>query len=354
MLQVGRDGAHLLRLHHHHVGQCARQHGLGLRGDDLLANDVAHRAVRSSGRGVDIGLEFCLVIGELALDRGLVEILHPALLCIHRGAALGGCEQGIGIQRHGGLEVHARAVAVLFVAGVQRSPGVQVGIGVGVLPGGQVPATVLGTPAGGPVHIGVDPDVLHADGGDAPAAGDAHGSDAALVEDLQRGFGLGGATHPVLHLVGGNVHGAELVAGRDVGRAQQRDQETCSIRGVATFLVQGVLGALDGAGRGGVFDAALHPVVDGDGVVGQFQGLGADGRGELDFVGLRQVGQRGGLGGYWWDVELQRADVAGRAVGLGQVDFLVGVEVLKPGGLGFSRWPGAGLGGGPWQGFGFA
>ncbi|MFO1262334.1 MAG: hypothetical protein U1E84_03190 [Rhodoferax sp.] len=62
----------------------------------------------------------------MALDDRLVQVLHPAFLRVDGGAALGGIEQRIGIQRHGGLEVHALGVAVLLEAGIHRYPGIRV------------------------------------------------------------------------------------------------------------------------------------------------------------------------------------------------------------------------------------
>lgn len=39
--------------------------------------------------GVDVGFEAALVAGELVLNGGLVEVLHPAFLFVDGGAALG-------------------------------------------------------------------------------------------------------------------------------------------------------------------------------------------------------------------------------------------------------------------------
>lgn len=98
---------------------------------------------------------------------------------------LGGLEQGIGVERHGGLEVHAGCVAVLLVARIERNPGIQRTIGVHVL----IRVSVLAASARGPVHVGLHPDVFHADGLQFAVGAHAGGGDAALVEqddgDLQ-------------------------------------------------------------------------------------------------------------------------------------------------------------------------
>ena len=117
-------------------GRDARQYAVRGLGNDLAANDVADRGIELLG--VDVGLELILVAGELVLDGGLVEVLHPAFLFIDRGSALCGVEQGLGIQGNGGLQVHACGVAVLLDAGVQCHPGVQGAVGVDVLGGGGV------------------------------------------------------------------------------------------------------------------------------------------------------------------------------------------------------------------------
>ena len=102
-------------------------------GDDFFADDVAHGAVGAGGGGVDIGFKAGLVGGEFVLNGGLVEVLHPALGGVDGRALLSGVQQRSCIQRNGGFEVQAGAVAVLFVAGVQRDPGVELGVGVDVL-----------------------------------------------------------------------------------------------------------------------------------------------------------------------------------------------------------------------------
>ena len=71
----------------------------------------------------------------------------------------------------------------------------------------------------------------------------------------------------------------------------------------------------------------------------------------MDFIGLGQVGRCWGLPWGRRNVELQGAYAAG--TGLGEVDLLVGVEVLEPGGLGRSGCSGGGLGGGPGELAGF-
>lgn len=142
------------------VGQAAGQQLGALLGDDLFADDVAHRAVDTRGAGVDVGFEAALVIGQLALDGGLIEVLQPALGLVDAGALLRCAQECIGVQRDRGLEVHGGAVAVLLEAGVQGHPGVERGVGVDVL----------------------------------------------------GGFGCGGAADPVLQLLGADFDGAELVA----------------------------------------------------------------------------------------------------------------------------------------------
>jgi hypothetical protein len=73
----------------------ACQHAVHGLGDDLFADDVAYGGVGLLG--VDVGFEAALVAGELVLNGGLVEVLHPAFLFVDGGAALGCGEQGLGI-----------------------------------------------------------------------------------------------------------------------------------------------------------------------------------------------------------------------------------------------------------------
>lgn len=145
-------------------------------GNDLPPDDVAHAGV--GGLGLQVGAQAALVGVELALHGRLVEVLHPALGGVDAGALLRGVEQALGVQRHGGLQVHPGAVGVLFVAGVQADPGIQVCIGVGVLAWRGVACAA----PWGPVDVGADPGVFHLDALDAPAAGHALRGDAALAE----------------------------------------------------------------------------------------------------------------------------------------------------------------------------
>ncbi len=125
---------------------------------DLFADDVAHRGV--GVLALDVVAQAGLVVGQLALQGSLVEVLHPALRFVDRGALLGGAQQGLRVQRDGGLEVHAGGVAVLLVAGVQGDPGVARAHGVDVL----ACLALAGAAAGRPVDVGLDPDVFQADG----------------------------------------------------------------------------------------------------------------------------------------------------------------------------------------------
>lgn len=140
MLQPGGHNTALAGCLDDGLGQRAGQQVGLLRGDDLLADDVTHGAARAGGAGVDISLQTRLVVGELALDRRLVEVLHPALGCVDGGTLLGGVQKRRGVQRDGGLEVHASRIAVLLEAGIQRRPGVELGVGVNVLGGEQAAA----------------------------------------------------------------------------------------------------------------------------------------------------------------------------------------------------------------------
>ena len=324
VLQGPGYGGDLATLLYDGVGDGARQQGGGEDGDDLFADDVAYGGVGLLA--VDVGFEAGLVAVELALDGGLVEVLHPALLFVDGGTVLCGVEKGLGVQGYGGLQVHPRAVAVLLGAGIQRHPGVQGAVGVDVLAGGGVAVAS----AGSPVDVGLHPGVFHADATDAAGLRDASGGNAALVEQAQRCSRGLHAAHPVHGLADGHVDGADLVAGGDAGCTQQCNLQAGGVEGVAALFVQGVLGALHGTPGGYPFDVVAHPVVDGHGVVAQFCGFGPDAGGELHLGGFGQVGLKGGLAGIGWDVELDTA-YAGCT---GQMDFLVFVEVLVPGGAG--------------------
>ena len=61
--------------------------------------------------------------------------------------------------------------------------------------------------------------MFHAHLSKAPPFYQASVGDAALGDDLLRGFGFGGAAYPVLQLFCTDFDGAELVAGGDVGGA---------------------------------------------------------------------------------------------------------------------------------------
>lgn len=223
MLQGGRHGCGLAAVQHNSVWQCACEQFYRYLGDDFFADDIAYGTIRARGGAVDIGFKAGLVGAEFVLDGGLVEVLYPALGGIDSRALLGGVQEGGRIQRNGGFEVQAGAVAVLFVAGVQRDPGVELGIGVDVLGGAlcriQCAASVFVTTAGCPVDVGLYPDVFHAHFGKAPSFDQASVGNAALAYDLLGSFGFGRTAYPVLQLLGADFDGAELVAGGNVGGA---------------------------------------------------------------------------------------------------------------------------------------
>ena len=81
-------------------------------------------------------------------------------------------------------------------------------------------AALTVAPTGRPVHVGMNPDMLHADGLDDASPSKPSGSDAALVQELQGSLWAGGAADPVLHFVDRDFYGAELIAGGDVSAAQ--------------------------------------------------------------------------------------------------------------------------------------
>ena len=263
VLQLGgqlRDLA--AQAEHAQRGGFRQQGAKGLR-NDFFADDVTHGTGATAGAAVDVGLEACLVGVELAGDRRLVEVLHPALGRVHRGALLGGLQQGVGVQGHGGFEVQAGGVGVLLVARIERHPGVQRPVGVDVL----TRTGVLAASTRGPVDVGLDPDVFHADGLQFAVGAHAGGGDAALVEQDDGGLGGLDCADPVHGLGDRDFDGAQLVARRDVGRAQQRDLQAGDVEGVAALFVERVLRALDGAPGGDPFHIVAHPVVDVDRVL---------------------------------------------------------------------------------------
>ena len=105
------------------VGQAAGQVGQGVDLGAALAEHVTHGAV-AAVLAVDVGFEAGLVGVELALQGGGVEVLYPAFGLVGLGALLGGIQEGVGIQRHCGSQIHAGLEGVLLEAAVHEHPGV--------------------------------------------------------------------------------------------------------------------------------------------------------------------------------------------------------------------------------------
>ena len=105
------------------VGQGAGQVGQGVDLRIALAQHVADGAV-AGVLAVDVGFEAGLVGVELALQGGGVEVLYPAFGLVGLGALLGGIQEGVGIQRHCGSQIHAGLEGVLLEAAVHEHPGV--------------------------------------------------------------------------------------------------------------------------------------------------------------------------------------------------------------------------------------
>ena len=81
------------------MGGFPLQQAFGLLGDDLFADHLAHGAGGAAGGAVDVALQPCLVGVEPALNRGLVEVLHPAFGGVGRCSLLRSGQQRIGVQR---------------------------------------------------------------------------------------------------------------------------------------------------------------------------------------------------------------------------------------------------------------
>ena len=251
------------------VGQGACQVGQRVDGGLPGAQDVAYGAL-AGVLAVDVGFEAGLVVAELALQCGGVEVSHPAFCRVGVCALLGCAEQGLGVEWDGRLQVHAGFEGVLLVAGVQGHPGV----------GLALPWGVAGASAGVVLDEGFDPGVLDAQGLGLPAAHQGGGLHPALAPNLLGGvYGLC-AADPVQGLGGGDVYLACGVPRGDVAGAQQGYEQAGGVNGVAGFLVQRVLRALHAALGGHVVDVVVHPLVDFVGVVAQGLGQGFDGGGK--------------------------------------------------------------------------
>lgn len=253
--------------------------------------------------------------------RRAVEVLRPALGLVDGRARLDPGEQGLGVEWHGGLEVHARGVLVLLEAGVHGHPGVA--------------GLVDGPAAGDVVDVGLDPDVLQLEGGYPAAFGHSGDGDAALGEQAVGGLGGLDAADPVHGLRRRDLDGAVGVAGGDAGGAEERDEQAGGVEGVAAPGLQGEVRALDGAVGGQEFDGVPDPVVDFDGVVVQGGGLGPDGLGDLHVLGPGEVlgrrrGARAGVGGGGEQAWGQRG--GGDLGRLGGAEEIVELLLALPGG----------------------
>ena len=178
LLGAGLDG----------VGQGAGQVGQGVDLRIALAQHVADGAVAGVLAG-DVGFEASLVGVELALQGCGVEVLHPAFGLVDLRALLGGIHEGVGIERHGGTQVHAGLEGVLLVAAVQGHPGV----------GAALAGGVAGASAGLVLDEGFDPGVFDAQGFGLRAGDQGNVADAALAPDL---LGCVYVVHPLVDRVG--------------------------------------------------------------------------------------------------------------------------------------------------------
>ena len=240
------------------VGQGACQVGQRVDGGLPGAQDVAYGAL-ACVLAVDVGFEAGLVVAELALQCGGVEVSHPAFCRVGVCALLGCAEQGLGVQGYGSGQVHAFLEGVLLVAAVQGHPGV----------GGALAGGVAGASAGLVLDEGFNPGVFDAQGFGLRARDQGNVVDPALAPDLLGCVDGLRAAHPVEGLGGGDVYGAGDVPRGDVARAQQGNQQAGGVHGVAGFFVERVLRALYAALGGHVVDVVVHPLVDLVGVVAQ-------------------------------------------------------------------------------------
>lgn len=222
---------------------------------------------------LDVGLQLVLVGAQTGFDGVGVEVAHPAFGFVDLRALLGGGDEGLGIEGHCRLQVHAGGVFKAFEAGVKRYPGIALARGVD------------GAAAGVVLDEGFDPDVFKAEGVVDACAGEDGVGHAALAEDLLGGIGGGSAAHPVLHALGGDVDGAVDVARRNAGGAQQGDEQAGGVKGVAALFIKGVLRALHAAVAGQVVDVVVDPLVDFEGVVFQALRQRNDGRAVRGFGG---------------------------------------------------------------------
>lgn len=78
---------------------CRLQQALGLLGDDLFVDYLAHGAGGAARGAVNVALQPYLVGIELALNGSLVEVLYPAFCGVGRCSLLRCGQQRIGVQR---------------------------------------------------------------------------------------------------------------------------------------------------------------------------------------------------------------------------------------------------------------
>ena len=105
------------------VGQGACQVGQRVDLGAFAPQYVAYGALPAV-LAVDVVLQLALVGLELLLQRRAVEVSYPAFGFVDFRSLLGCGEQGLGVQRHRRLQVHAVLEGVLLVAAVHGYPGV--------------------------------------------------------------------------------------------------------------------------------------------------------------------------------------------------------------------------------------
>ena len=121
--QAVRDFAELAGSCLDGVGQAAGQVGQGVDLGVALAEHVTHGAV-AAVLAVNVCFEASLVGVELALQGLGVKVLYPAFGLVDLGALAGGGQEGIGVERHCGSQIHAGLEGVLLEAAVHGHPGV--------------------------------------------------------------------------------------------------------------------------------------------------------------------------------------------------------------------------------------
>ena len=136
--------------------------------------------------------------------------------------------------------------------------------------------------------------MLHFDVRNLATRIDGDVGNAALAQQLLGRPGDVYPADPVHHLVCRDLHGTVSVAGRNIGSPQQGNQQARGIESIAPAVLQRVVGTLDRAVAGNIFDVVTHPVVYGHRIVIQLiLRQVTDGIGELDVRCFCQV-----LGGW--------------------------------------------------------